>query len=160
VLADALELQAMSPTLLGSVVVPISYYSLANTSARYRLLRFAKSLSLAKRRGFIWELVDLEPGVPVGRLTELAPFATSSCRGLIYRIDLSKSAVEKAGKTNTPLSVGPPAAGVQTIYDILKLEAGIALAKRAVPSVLLHDIPRELVPVAGLAGATHCTVAD
>lgn len=118
-----------------------------------------KSLPANQRRGFIWELVDLEPGIPIGRLAELVPFASSSCRGVICRLELSKASVEKVGKMNAPVSVGPPA-DPYTTYDLLKQEAGILKALRVLPSVLLHDVPLSLAPVGGLAGATHCTVID
>jgi hypothetical protein len=159
ILADTLELQAMSPKLTGSVVIPISYYSLANTSARYQLLQFVKSLPLAKRRNFLWELVDLEPGVPVGRLADLIQFVAKSCRGVICRLDLSKSAAETAGKMHTPLSVGPPDMPY-TDYDLVKQESDILAALRYAPSVLLHDVPQAFTLAASVAGATHCTVID
>ncbi|HEX4182135.1 MAG TPA: hypothetical protein VHY34_02625 [Caulobacteraceae bacterium] len=160
VLGDALDLQALSPQLRGSVIVPISYFSLANTSARYRLLQFVRSLPIDRRRAFIWEIVDLEAGVPVGRLSELISIAAGACRGVICRMDLSRSATEKLHRLGATLSVGQDDDASYTEHDLLKLEAGIAGALHIVPSVLLHGVPRELMLVAGLAGGTHCAVID
>jgi hypothetical protein len=157
VLTNALAARAASPKLMGSLIVPVSHRALSNSSSRYYILQEVQRLTASARNSFGWEIVDLEGGVPAGRLAEIVAIAKSHCRGVICRLDISAATAAKVGAAGATLSIPPPELPYLELA-LSRLERRIEVALRSIRALMLHDIPADLLPVAALIGATHCTV--
>lgn len=158
VLSEALRLRATLPNTTGAIVVPVSYLTLAHSTARYELMEVVRKLSPAERHSFAFEIVDMEPGVPSGRLAELVAIARRQCRGVICRMDLSINSAEKLKQVEATLSVMIERPESLTEYALLKLEGIVAETLKRIPAMLLHQTPAASLTAACLAGFTHCTV--
>ena len=155
-LREALQLRAAAPSLFGGLVLPVSYITIANSQTRYELLKAVRELPASSRRSFAWEIVDLDAGIPSGKLAEVVAMIRNHCRGVICRLPLTPENAEKAAAAGATLSVGPPELDY-TEHQLLKQEKKVAAVVQRSRVLNLHGIPQPLAPVAGFIGVTHCT---
>lgn len=160
VLQGSLALRAASPSLFGSLILPVSYSTLANSSTRYQLMQVVQRLAPAERRSFGWEIVGLETGVPAGRLSELVGMARAQTRGVICQLEPSLANAEKVRAAGATLSIAPPDQIPFTERGLVRLGSHSALVFQAVKAVMAHEVPQGLLPLASSAGVTHCTLAN
>lgn len=160
VLQETLRMRSEAPGLSGAMVVPVSYLTLAHSPTRYEFLEAIGQIPPAERRSLALEIVDLEPGVPSGRLDELVAIARRPCRGVMCRMEPTIPNAEKLKQAGATLSVLPDRARALTEQTVLKLEALIAESLKRVPAILLHQALPDALAAAGLVGITHCTVAE
>lgn len=157
-LKTAIAMRAASPRLMGGLIVPISYLTLTNSSTRYQLLDEVQRMDPSDARSFGLEIVDLEEGVPSGRLAEMVAIARSRSRGVVCRLCVHPMLASKVHAAGATLSAGPPHGGY-TEFDLFRLEAPLAAALKNVRTVMLHDVPAELLPIAAFVGVTHATIS-
>lgn len=157
VLRQSLAIRASSPELAGGLIVPVSYRTLANSSTRYQVLQAVEQLGEADRLSFGWEIVDLEDGMPQGRLMEIVALVRRRCRGVMCRMNLSLANAEKVHAAGAALTIAPPDVpyGEAGLAKLESLSHAVAQASRA---LLMHGVPPDMLPMASYIGATHCTV--
>ena len=158
VLASAFERRRELANPAATLIVPIAFTTLAHSSSRYASLQQIHALSAEDRHGLILEILDFEPGAPAGRIAELCAIARPHCRGIICRMDLSLPTAEKLKAAGATLSVQRDLTSA-TEYTLLKQEAAVAAVLKIIPTVMFHDVPAALLPVAACIRVTHCTVA-
>jgi hypothetical protein len=155
VLNAAFAKRQQSPHATAPMVAPVSQTTLTNSTLRYALFQAVAQLTPAERQSFIWEIVDLEPGAPQGRLVELVTMARPLCRGVICNTTLTRANAEKLKQAGATVSVSP--ASEVTEASLLALGPALSTALRSIPAVMLHSVPAQLLAVAAFVGATHCT---
>ncbi len=138
------------------LVIPVSQTTLTNSTLRYALQHEVAQMSPIERQSFAWEIVDLEPGAPAGRLLDLVATARPLCRGVICNLQPSAENARKLQRAGATFSVSLKAP--MTESSLLNLQAALAPTLRIVPTLMLHKTPAGLLPVAAHLGATHCTV--
>ncbi|OJU10832.1 MAG: hypothetical protein BGN86_05435 [Caulobacterales bacterium 68-7] len=158
-LREALQLRAAAPQLFGGLVLPVSYITIANSQTRYELLQAVRDLPAMSRRSFAWEIVDLSPGIPAGKLADVVAMIKNHCRGVVCRLPITPENAEKVAAAGATLSAGPPELPY-TEHQLLKLEKKIEAALPRVRVINMHGIPQALAPVTGFIGVTHCTFAQ
>jgi hypothetical protein len=158
VLACAFERRRRLENPAATLIVPIAFTTLAHSSSRYASLQQIHALSAEDRHGLILEILDFEPGAPAGRIAELCAIARPHCRGVICRMDVSVSTAEKLKGAGATLSVQQDLSNA-TEASLLKKEPAVAAVLKIIPTVMFHDMPGELLPVAACIRVTHCTVA-
>jgi hypothetical protein len=156
-LQTAMEMRRASPKLAGGLIVPVSYLTLANTSTRFQMLQAVQQLLPSDRKTFGWEIVDLESGIPAGRLSELVGIARRYCRGVMCQLGLPHA--EKVHAAGATLTL-PPSEVPCTELAMFRHEAAFLVALKSVRAVLLHDMSPDLLPVAGAVGVSHCTLTE
>ncbi len=159
VLAAAFERRRELANPAATLIVPIAFTTLAHSSSRYASLQQIHHLSAEDRHGLILEILDFEPGAPAGRIAELCAIARPHCRGLICRMDISVSSAEKLKAAGATLSVQRDLTNASE-HTFLKQEQAVAAVLKIIPTIMFHDVPAELLPVAACIRVTHCTVAS
>jgi hypothetical protein len=137
------------------IVTPVSQMSLTNSTLRYTLFQAVSELTPAERQSFIWEIVDLEPGAPQGRLVDLVAMARPMCRGVICNTTLTRTNAEKLKQAGATLSISLTSDVTET--SLLALGPAFSAALRLIPAVMVRGVPARLLSVAAFVGATHCT---
>jgi hypothetical protein len=74
-------------------------------------------------------------------------------------MDASVSSAEKLKAAGATLSVQSDLAHASE-NTFLKREQTIAAVLKIIPTVMVHDVPPDLIPVAACVRVTHCTVAS
>jgi hypothetical protein len=155
VLRAAFVKRQQLPHAAAPMVAPVSQTTLTNSTLRYALFQAVAQLTPVERQSFIWEIIDLEPGAPQGRIVELVAMARPLCRGVICNTTLTRANAEKLKQAGATLSVSPTS--TITEASLLALGPALSTALRLIPAVLVHGVPARLLPVAAFVGATHCT---
>ncbi len=142
------------------LIIQLSFASLSNGHARAALLDQARELQHVLRHGAICELVDVEPGVPVGRLEELASLVRTFFRSVWVQVEPTRATVERAiaarvsGLTVRSGDFGADAAsiavGLRKFPPMVK-RSGLILTAASLPST-------DLLIDAMAAGFTHATL--
>jgi len=155
VLRAAFAKRRQLPHAAAPMVAPVSQTTLTNSTLRYALFQAVGQLTPAERQSFIWEIIDLEPGAPQGRLVELVAMARPMCRGVICNTTLTRANAEKLKQAGATISVS--LTSKVTEESLLALGPSLSTALRLIPAVMVHGVPARLLPVAAFVGATHCT---
>jgi hypothetical protein len=155
VLRAAFAKRAQLQHAAAPIVAPVSQISLTNSTLRYALFQAVAQLTPTERQSFIWEIVDLEPGAPHGRLVDLVAMARPMCRGVICNTTLTRANAEKLKQAGATISVSLASDVTET--GLLALGPTLSTALRSIPAVMLHSVPARLLAVAAFVGATHCT---
>jgi hypothetical protein len=155
VLHAALAKRQQLPHAAAPMVAPVSQTTLTNSTLRYALFQAVAQLTPAERQSFIWEIIDLEPGAPQGRIGELVAMARPLCRGVMCNTTLTRANAEKLKQAGATLSVS--LTSKVTEASLLALGPALSTALRLIPAVVVHGVPARLLPVAAFVGATHCT---
>ena len=79
------------------LTIQLSFASLSNGRARAALLARARQHQEVLKRAAICELIDVENGVPVGRLTEVASLVQGFFRTLWIQVEPSRDLIDTAG---------------------------------------------------------------
>jgi len=59
------------------------------------------------RRSFAWEIVDLSPGIPAGKLADVVAMIKNHCRGVVCRLPITPENAEKAAAAGATLLAAP-----------------------------------------------------
>jgi len=155
VLRAAFAKRQQLPQSAAPMVTPVSQTTLTNSTLRYALFQAVGQLTPAERQSFIWEIIDLEPGAPQGRIVELVAMARPLCRGVICNTTPTRANAEKLKQAGATISV--TLTSKVTEASLLALAPPLSSALRLIPSVMVHGVPARLLAVAAFVGATHCT---
>jgi hypothetical protein len=155
VLRAAFAKRSQLPQPTAAIVAPVSQTALTNSTLRYALFEAVGQLSPLERQSFVWEIVDLEPGAPEGKLVDLVATARPMCRGVICNMTLNRANAEKLKQAGATLSVSLPSDVSEA--SLLALGPALSSALRLIPAVMVHGVPAKLLAVAAFVGATHCT---
>ena len=143
-----------------SLIIQLSFASLSNSRARSALLARAGAMSAALKQGAICELVDVEAGVPVGRLIEVASLVRSAFRGVFVQVEPKRNAVESAlGASLYGLSVRAADLGSDAASISAAARDFVVLLKGRKTLLTVTSLPSPDLLVAVLAaGFTHATL--
>lgn len=143
-----------------TLIVQLSFASLGAGRGRATVLPRARELHPILRQAAICELVDVDPGVPLGRLSEVSSLIRSLFRSLWLRVEPTRQSIETAyGAQASGLTVKASQLGVDEASIISGMQAFVQRVKR--PNLLLTvtGLPRpELMIEAMSAGFTHATL--
>ena len=143
-----------------TLIVQLSFASLSNSRSRRILVDRAHELGEKLKWGAICELVDLETGLPGGRLAEVASLVRPSFRGVWAQVRPNRGLIDAAreaavsGLTVRASELGPDAASIKS-----GMSRFIALAGPSPPCCAVTGLPaNELLIAAGEIGVSHATV--
>jgi hypothetical protein len=156
-LTESMKMRAESPRSAGGLLIPISYKTVSNTNARNRLLHIMRDMLPVDRESFAWEIVDLDDGVPAGRLAEIVSLIRGHCRGVVCRIAPTREPERQFSQVGATASVAP--SKPHAVFDragLERLKPRLRGLRAVMAAVLLHDLPSGLASDAQSAGATHC----
>ena len=141
------------------LIVQLSFASLSNSRARAALLNRARELQHVLRHAAMCELVDVEAGVPAGRLAEVTSMIRGFFRSVWVQVEPSRTAIETACAAKasgltvraTDLGDDPPAiaAGMRSFVNMVKKP--MLLVVTSLPT-------NDLMIDAMAAGFTHATL--
>lgn len=142
-----------APTIL---ILPISFHTL---SARKSRRDVTEALGSALKSRVMLELMDVDRGTPLSRLSEVGGVAAALGRGVLVRLTPGRDAAA-AVKGYRPHGVTVEAAGLGEGDS--ELAAGIlAFAEQtrgAAPTVMVFGLPSEdFFSIAGVGGVTHAS---
>jgi len=142
------------------LILQLSFASLGAGRGRAALLPRARELQHILRQAAICELVDVDPGLPPDRLSEVVFLLRGLFRSLWLQVEPSRQAIEAAGAANVSgltvraVDLGPDeAAVVQRMQAIAQrvMRPGLMLTVTSLPKP-------ELLMQAMTAGFTHATL--
>jgi hypothetical protein len=139
--------------------LPLSYSSAAIRQSRERVLATFAPVKDLMRSTILFELIDLDPGVPPSRLVEVVAMVKPFCMGVLGRVKPTRAAlaaVRSCGLQGLALDA----------HDLDRSSADLGLLMRAfaevatgsAPNVLVHNLPDDkLIDAAAKAGMTHAS---
>ena len=143
-----------------NLIIQLSFASLSNGRARAALLGRAKELQHVMRQAAICELVDVESGVPVGRLAEVTSLIRGFFRSVWVQVQPQRTLMDAAsGARASGMSVPAGELGYAN-QDIAKGMVKFAnMAKRHNTLLTVTSLPAtDLLIDALSAGFTHATL--
>lgn len=142
------------------LVIQLSFASLSNTRARSALIQKAAGLQHLLRHAAICELVDVEVGVPVPRLTELAAVVRPYFRSLWLQAQPRRTMIEAAKAARIQgLSVRATDFGKEPDEIARGMRSFTSLVHDAAQVVTVTSLPdRGLMLEALATGFTHATL--
>jgi len=158
ILRAALATRLKLPQTTVPLVTPVSHTTLTNSKLRYELFQAVAQLTPIQRQSLIWEIVDLEPGAPQGRLVDLVAMVRPMCRGVICNMPLTRATAEKLKQAGATISVS--VTPNVTEAALLALGPSLSTVLRTIPAVIVHGVPAQLLPVTASLGVTHCTATS
>lgn len=139
--------------------LPISYSSAAIRQSRERVLATFSPVKDLLRGTLLFEIVDLDAGVPPSRLMEVVAMIRPFCMGVLARVKPTRTALAAVrgcglqGVVLDALDIDRPAA---EMGPMMRAFSEVALA--AAPNVLVHNLADEtLIDLAAKAGMTHAS---
>jgi hypothetical protein len=140
--------------------LPISYSSAAIRQSRERVLATFSSVKDLLRSTVLFEIVDLDAGVPPSRLTEVVAMIRPFCMGVLARVKPTRTALSAVR-----------GCGLQgVVLDAIDIDRSPAefgpfmrafseVAQGAAANVLVHNLADErLIDLAIKAAMTHASV--
>jgi|WetSurMetagenome_2_1015567.scaffolds.fasta_scaffold337074_2 hypothetical protein len=142
------------------LILQLSFASLGAGRGRATLLPRARELQHILRQAVICELVDVDPGVPLERLSEVISLVRGLFRSLWLQVEPSRQAIELASAANVSgltvraVDLGPDEAAV-----LQGMQAFVQRVKRPGLLLTVTSLPKpELLMEAEGAGFTHATL--
>jgi hypothetical protein len=142
------------------LIIQLSFASLSNGRARAALLDRARELQHVLRHAAICELVDVEPGVPVGRLTDVTSLIRGFFRGVWVQVEPSRVTIEAAlAAKASGLTIRADDLGQAPDQIAEGLRSFMGLIKRRNVLLTVTSLPTaDLMIDAMMAGFTHSTL--
>jgi hypothetical protein len=142
------------------LVIQLSFASLSNSRARTTLIQKAASLQHLLRHAAICELVDVEVGVPVPRLEELAAAVRPYFRSLWLQVQPRRTLVEAAKSARIlGLSVRASDLGKEPEEVARGMRSFTGLVQDAAQLLTITGLPDRALMLEALAtGFTHATI--
>jgi hypothetical protein len=140
--------------------LPISYSSAAIRQSRERVLATFGAVRDLLRGTVLFEIVDLDPGVPPSRLVEVTALLRPFCMGVLARVKPTRAALSAVRGCNLQGLVLDAAEIERTPAELVALMRAFAEVAHGVsPNILVHNLASaSLVDIAGKAGMTHASV--
>lgn len=140
--------------------LPLSYSSAAHRQTREKVLTVLAPVRDLLRATILFEIADLDPGVPPSRMIEVVALLKPFCMGVLARVRPTRAAmaaVRSCGLQGVVLDMHD-LGGAQADVGLL-MRSFVELARGAAPNILVHNLgSRQLVDVALRAGMTHASV--
>ncbi len=143
-----------------NLIIQLSFASLSNGRARAALLNRARELQQVLRQAAICELVDIENGIPVGRLTEIASLVRGFFRSVWVQIEPTRSMVHTAGAAKiSGLTVPAALLGDDPQSIAVGMRRFVPMVTRPNTLLIVTSLPTtDLMIDAMSAGFTHATL--
>ena len=143
-----------------NLIIQLSFASLSNGRARAALLNRARELQQVLRQAAICELVDVESGIPVGRLTEIASLVRGFFRSVWVQIEPTRSMVHTAGAAKiSGLTVPAAMLGDDPQSIAVGMRRFVPMVTRPNTLLIVTSLPTtDLMIDAMSAGFTHATL--
>lgn len=143
-----------------TLIIQMSFASLGAGRGRATVLPRARELEGVLRQAAICELVDVDPGVPLGRLTEVSSMIRSLFRSLWLRVEPSRQGIETAyGAQASGITVKASQLGGDEASIIQGMQSFVQRVKRQNLLLTVTSLPRpQLMMEAMSAGFTHATL--
>src|SRR5204863_869808 len=137
--------------------LPLTYASAATRQSRERVLSVLAPVRDLLRSTILFELTDLDPGVPPSRLIEVVALLKPFCMGVLARVHPTRKALAAVkacglqGVALDGLGLERPPAGLGGF-----LRAFTEAAQGGSPNILVHNLANaQLIDLAAKAGMTH-----
>ena len=142
------------------LIIQLSFASLSNSRARAALLDRARELQHVLKHAAICELVDVEPGLPVGRLTDVNSLIRGFFRSVWVQVQPSRVSVDAACAAKASgLSIRAEDFGETPTQIAEGIRSFIALVKSRTLLLTVTSLPTtDLMIDAMTAGFTHATL--
>ncbi|MGC1305565.1 MAG: hypothetical protein WA840_24605 [Caulobacteraceae bacterium] len=143
-----------------SLILTVSFQTLSNSRTRLGLLSQAVQQRAEMTSSVIWEITDLDAGVPLGALRQAVTFLKPFCRSVFVRADGPLHAVlspMKLGLAGFVLQF-PSTCTSQEDQALWLLEMSRTLKTSGGTLIAANLATIELLPLANAAGFTHATV--
>ena len=139
-----------------TLIVPASFNTLAGRKGR-RMLTEAFGARL--KTGAMIELMEVDRGTPVSRLTEVGALVSSLCRGMLVRLSPGRDAAAPVrGYRPHGLTVEAAELGEGDSQVAAQLLAFAEQVKGAAPTLMVFGLPNEgFFAVAMVGGITHAS---
>ncbi len=143
-----------------NLIIQLSFASLSNGRARSALLNRAREVQQVLRQAAICELVDIESGIPVGRLTEIASLVRGFFRSVWVQIEPTRSMVHTAGAAKiSGLTVPAALLGDDPQSIAVGMRRFVPMVTRPNTLLIVTSLPTtDLMIDAMTAGFTHATL--
>jgi hypothetical protein len=140
--------------------VPISYASAATRSSRDKVLAMAAPVRDLLRTTVLFEIADLDPGVPPSRLIEVVALLKPFCVAVLARIKPTRAAlaaVKSCGLQGLVLDAHD--VGRSPAETTAWMKAFVDAGQGGAPNFIVHNLAtRQMVDAAGKAGMTHASI--
>ncbi len=142
------------------LIIQLSFASLSNGRARAALLARARELQLVMRQAAICELVDVEAGVPSGRLGEVTSLVRGFFRSVWIQVEPSRLLIETAlGAKASGLTVRADDLGEDPDGVARGMRRFMELVKKPGPLLTVTSLPtNDLMIDAMSCGFSHATL--
>jgi hypothetical protein len=142
------------------LIIQISFASLSNSRARAALLARAREWQHVLRHAAICELVDVEPGVPMGRLSDVTSLVRGFFRSVWVQVELSRITIDAACSARASgLTVRAQDLGETPEQIAEGTRRFISLVNRRSVLLTVTSLPTtDLMIDAMVAGFTHATL--
>ena len=143
-----------------NMIIQLSFASLSNGRARAALLSRAREMQHVLRHAAICELVDVENGVPVGRLTEVTSLIRGFFRSVWVQVELERTLVDAAaGAKTSGVSVRAPDLGDDGEAIARGMKRFVAMVTRPNTLMTVTNLPStDLMIDAHAVGFSHATL--
>lgn len=142
------------------LIIQLSFASLSNGRARAALLDRAKRMQDVLRHAAICELVDIEPGLPEGRLSEITSLIRNFFRGVWVQVTPQRSLLDAAsGARTSGLCVRAADLGVDARRIARGMDGFATMLTGRKTLLVVTSLPnKDLMMGALAAGFTHATL--
>ena len=141
--------------------LPVSYSSVASVKAREATLRLIRHMQATARETVLFEIDDLDAGVPPSRLLEVVSLIKPFCLGVLGRVRPTRKALDAVrgcGLKGLVIDAGG-GIGRTPAEDAIVLRAFVEAAGPIAPNLVVHGLADPvMVEVAKAAGLTHASL--
>lgn len=139
--------------------VPVSYSSIAPLKLREKLLSVTAPVREQLRSTVLFEIADLDPGVPPSRLIETVALIKPFCMGVLARVKPTRAALAAVRACGLQgLVLDTHGLGRTPNETAAWMKAFVDAAQGGAPNLLAHNLASPtLVDAASAAGMTHAS---
>ena len=143
-----------------NLIIQLSFASLSSGRARAALLDRAKEMQQLMRQAVICELVDVELGVPLGRLTEVMSLIRNFFRSAWVQVEMQRSLIDVAVAAKASgMSIRATGLGDDNQTIARNLGKFVAMVNRPSALLTVTSLPAtDLMIDAQAAGFRHATL--
>jgi hypothetical protein len=142
-----------------TLILQLSFATLGNGRARISLLERARQMQQILRQAVICELVDVEPGVPTGRLEEVTLLLRGFFRAVWVEVEANRQILESAAQAKASgLTIRASSLGDDGPSIVRGLRAFIGMVKKPALVIATGLPSTDLMLDAVKMGFTHATL--
>jgi hypothetical protein len=143
-----------------SLVMQLSFIGLSNRRASTAIFEQARAVEHVLKRAVVCELVDIEEGIPAGRLAEMTALVRPYFRAVWVQVEPNRALIGACKEARaTGLTVRAGALGDDNRSIALGLRRFMKIAEGAAPALTVTSLPaQELLMEAMAIGFSHATL--